>query len=265
MALLPRAARAVGSPVLALFLLLPGCEADGRQSEQGPAPVEVVARYPHDRGAYTQGLVWHDGVIYESTGLQGESTLRRVDLETGEVLTRIDLAGDHFGEGVAIIGDRLYQLTWRSGVAFVYDLTTLAVVDSLHYEGEGWGLTHDGTSLIMSDGSDRLKFLDPADFRVLREVQVRDRGAPLTSLNELEFINGEVWANVYQSDYIVRIDPESGDVEGWIDLSSLLSREDRTGGVDVLNGIAWDSAGARLLVTGKRWPYVFHVAMRSGS
>jgi glutamine cyclotransferase len=263
---LPRVARSVVSPLFALLLLVPGCEADGRQSgsTDSAAKVDVVNRYPHDRGAYTQGLSIHDGVLYEGTGLVGESSLRRVELETGKVLARVDLKGDHFGEGVAIVGERIYQLTWKAGIAFVYDLASLSVVDSLRYQGEGWGLTYDGSSLIMSDGSDRLRFVDPASFQEQRVLQVRDRGAPLTSLNELEFIEGEIWANVYQSDYIVRIDPASGNVTGWIDLRGLLSREERTGGVDVLNGIAWDAANRRLFVTGKRWPYLLQVSVRPG-
>lgn len=257
--------RPVSSSVFALSALLPACGADGTQATNASAVgVEVVAQFPHDRSAYTQGLLWHDGALYEGTGLVGESSLRRVDLETGEVQKRVDLAGERFGEGIAVVGDRIYQLTWRDGIAFVYDLETFALLDSLGYEGEGWGLTYDGTHLIMSDGSDRLRFLDPATFEQIRSVRVTDDGAPLTSLNELEYIGGEVWANVYQSDYIVRIDPASGAVTGWLDLGGLLPRAERTGGVDVLNGIAWDPDSRRLFVTGKRWPYVFEVRVPGG-
>jgi glutamine cyclotransferase len=250
--------------VLALVLLFPGCTAGGTQSPDA-AGVSVIARFPHDGRAYTQGLLWHDGALYEGTGLLGESTLRRVDLTTGDVLKRVDLSDDRFGEGIAIVGDRLYQLTWNAGVAYVYALDTFAVVDSMQYEGEGWGLTYDGTHLILSDGTDRLRFIDPADFREVRSVQVTDNGAPLTSLNELEYIEGEVWANVYQSDYLVRIDPATGAVNSWVDLRNLLERSDRSGSVDVLNGIAWDPAGRRLFVTGKRWPWLFEVAMPGGA
>ncbi len=248
-------------PALALFLLMPGCAVDGRQPTDTAAGVHVVARYPHDRTAYTQGLFWHDGLLYEGTGLVGESSLRQVALESGQVLKRVDLGGERFGEGIALVGDRIYQLTWKAGVAFVYDRSTLAVLDSFKYTGEGWGLTYDGTRLIMSDGTDRLRFYDPSDFRELGSLSVRDKGAPLRSINELEYIDGEIWANVYQSDYIVRIDPATGDVRAWVDLRGLLSREDRTG-VDVLNGIAWDATGRRLFVTGKNWPWLFHIEVQ---
>lgn len=263
MAWKPMTLRVAGALALSVIPLLPGCSANGGQPGQTDtaASIEVVARYPHDRGAYTQGLIWHDGALYEGTGLVGESSLRRVVLETGEVEKRVDLAGERFGEGIAVVGDRIYQLTWKAGVAFIYDMKTLAIVDSLHYEGEGWGLTYDGSALIMSDGTDRLRFYDPATFQQLRSVQVRDRGAPLTSLNELEYIDGEVWANVYQSDYLVRIDPATGEVKGWVDLRNLLQRQERNGGVDVLNGIAWDAQNRRLFVTGKRWPWIFHIAV----
>lgn len=250
------------APALAVALLLPACAADGRQpTDNSAARIDVKARYPHDRSAYTQGLVWHDGVLYEGTGLVGESSLRQVNLETGEVQRRVELGGERFGEGIAVVGDRIVQLTWKAGVAFVYDRASFALLDSMNYSGEGWGLTYDGTRLILSDGTDKLRFMDPTDMRELGTLQVRDRGAPLRSLNELEYIDGEIWANVYQSDYIVRIDPASGDVMGWIDLRGLLTREERSG-VDVLNGIAWDASARRLFVTGKNWPWLFHVEVQ---
>lgn len=266
MASAPRFVRAVFPPALALLLFLPACAADGTQATDSSAlGADVVARFPHDRTAYTQGLLWHDGALYEGTGLVGESSLRRVALETGEVQKRADLAGERFGEGITRVDGRIYQLTWKAGVAFIYDIETFALLDSMSYSGEGWGLTYDGTHLIMSDGTDRLRFMDPADFSEVRSVQVRDRGAPLTSLNELEYIDGEIWANVYQSDYLVRIDPTTGDVKSWVDLRNLLSRQDRSGGVDVLNGIAWDAQNRRLFVTGKRWPWVFEIRVASSS
>jgi glutamine cyclotransferase len=258
--------RAPNSVLAGLVAVAAGaCAADGQDSGLRTGArsygYEVVNRYPHDAGAYTQGLLYHAGRLYESTGLVGESSVREVELETGRVLRRHDLEGDHFGEGLALVGDRLYQLTWRSGIAFVYDLATFAVLDTLRYDGEGWGLAWDGQSLIMSDGTATLRFLDPGDFTVLRTVEVRDGGAPLTNINELAWIEGELWANVYPTEYIVRIDPSSGQVVGWVDLRGILSARDRTGGEDVLNGIAYDPATRRIFVTGKRWPYLFEITV----
>ncbi len=224
---------------------------------------DVIQRFPHDTDAYTQGLVFVDGYLYESTGLLGRSQLRKVDLKTGRVLASVSLAPDRFGEGLTWIDGRLIQLTWKSGVAYVYDAATMARVDSSSYVGEGWGLTTDGTSLIMSDGTATLRFLDPASFEVVTTVDVQDRGSPLTGINELEYVNGEIYANVYPSDWIVRIDPRSGDVRQWIDLAGLLPREERTPNTDILNGIAHDTATGHFLVTGKRWPAVFELRMRA--
>jgi len=224
---------------------------------------EVIARFPHDTSAYTQGLVYHDGVFYESTGRYGVSELRRVEVETGRVLQRVRLAPDRFGEGLALLDGRLFQLTWESGVGYIYDLETLALLDSFHYSGEGWGLTTDGKSLIMSDGSDTLRFLDPRTFETVRTVAVHDNGSPLEDINELEYVGGVIYANIYRSDWIVRIDPESGRVLGWTNMRGLLPERERTPSTDVLNGIAYDSAGNRLFVTGKLWPALFHVRLTS--
>jgi glutaminyl-peptide cyclotransferase len=218
----------------------------------------VVAEYPHDRDAFTQGLVIIDGVLYEGTGLEGHSTLRRVDLETGAVLQSRALAGDLFGEGIAVLGDRIYQLTWLSETAFVYDRETFAVLETFAYEGEGWGLTTDGRRLIMSNGTDRLVFRDPVTFAELGSVAVRDGEAPVSSLNELEYVDGQIWANLYGRDRLARIDPTTGQVTGWLDLTGLLPAQiPPLGGLDVLNGIAYDAATGRLLVTGKHWPTLF--------
>jgi glutaminyl-peptide cyclotransferase len=229
----------------------------------GTVPVSgyrVVAEYPHDPGAFTQGLVFIDGVLYEGTGLNGASTLRRVDLESGEVRDGVALPRRFFGEGIAVLGDRVYQLTWQNGVAIVFDRETLEVVDTFRYETEGWGLTTDGTRLIMSDGSDTLFFRDLATFEVLGTVAVRDGEVPVPRLNELEYVDGEVWANVWQTDLIARIDPANGEVLGWIDLSGLLAEADRPESPDaVLNGIAYDEASGRLFVTGKLWPKLFEI------
>lgn len=233
--------------------------------ETGPsvavAPVlrpEVVGRYPHDPGAFTQGLLVEGGAVYESTGLYGQSTLRRVDLESGRVLASRALGGGDFAEGLAALGGRLYQLTWREGRVYVSDLDTLAPLDTLPLPGEGWGLAEDGRLLILSDGSDRLRWLDPATLAVVREVTVRDGGRPVPRLNELEYVDGVVYANVWQTGRIAAIDPESGAVLQWLDFETLYRLHTGTG-ADVLNGIAYDPAADRLLITGKLWPTVYAV------
>ena len=223
---------------------------------------EIVATLPHDAGAYTQGLQYVDGLFYESTGRNGMSSLRRVEPETGRVQQRHDLAAELFGEGLAVVGERIYQLTWQSNVAFVYDKGTFAEIERFSYPGEGWGLTWDGSRLLMSDGSDAVVARDPRDFSETGRIQVTYQGQPLLRLNELEYINGEIWANVYQSDWVVRIDPVTGAVTSVVDLAGLLANVEVTGPVDVLNGIAWDEAGQRLFVTGKWWPAVFQIRLK---
>jgi len=218
----------------------------------------VVNAYPHDPDAYTQGLIYRGGFLYESTGRNGQSTLRKVKLETGAVLRQRPVDPQHFGEGLAEWKGRLYQLTWRSNVAFVYDLATFAPVRTLRYPGEGWGLTAAPEGLILSDGTAELRVLDPETFRVIRRVTVRDAGVPVDQLNELEFVRGEVWANVWHTDRIARIAPKTGRVVGWIDLSGLMSTY-RLDGEAVLNGIAYDAATQRLFVTGKLWPRLFEI------
>ena len=222
----------------------------------------VVAAYPHDPDAFTQGLVVSDGELYEGTGRTGQSTLRRVELETGAVLQSRDLPDDLFGEGVAVLDGRIYQLTWRNGLAFAYDRETFDPLQTFAYDGEGWGLTTDGERLIMSDGSDKLVFRDPATFAVLGSVAVRDGTAPVSMLNELEYIDGQVWANVWQTDRIARIDPATGRVTGWLDLTDLLPADDRPEDPDgVLNGIAYDARAERVFVTGKLWPALFEIEL----
>jgi glutamine cyclotransferase len=224
----------------------------------------VVRSYPHDPQAYTQGLLYRDGALYEGTGLNGESSLRKVRLETGEVLQIRRLDPKYFGEGIAAVGNDLIQLTWQSEIGFVHDLATFETRRTFSYTGEGWGLTYDGKRLIMSDGSPVLRFLDPRTMRETGRLTVRDSGIPVAQLNELEVVKGEIYANVYQSDRIARISPKSGHVTGWIDLTGLLSRRDATG-LDpmdaVLNGIAYDAASDRLFVTGKRWPKLFEISV----
>ncbi len=218
--------------------------------------------YPHDPKAYTQGLVYQDGFLYESTGLHGQSSLRKVNLETGAVIKEVDLAPRFFGEGLALYKDRMFQLTWQSKIGFIYDLDSFNRVGDFSYQGEGWGLTHDGSSLIMSDGTDKLRYLDPETQKTRRDLKVRNGEQPQTNLNELEFIKGQIYANVYQTDRIARIDPDSGRVASWIDLSGLLKPEDRKKSVDVLNGIAYDAGGDRIFVTGKLWPKLFEIRVK---
>lgn len=223
---------------------------------------EVVNAWPHDPEAFTQGLLFHEGLLYESTGLQGRSSLRKVALQTGNVLQKVSVPEKHFAEGLALYGGKLYQLTWKSKQGFVYDLDTFEKQRKWTYRGEGWGLTTDGHSLIMSDGTNRIRFLDPKTFKVRRTIRIHDRGRPRSNLNELEFVKGEIYANIWQTDTVARIDPTSGRVLGWIYFSGLLRPEDRDQPVDVLNGIAYDAARDRLFVTGKLWPKLFEVRLR---
>ena len=216
-----------------------------------------MSSYPHDPKAFLQGLLWHDGGFYESTGLNGQSTLRRVAFPSGEVVQKIDVPREHFAEGLAMVGDRLIQLTWRSKKAFIYDRGTFGIVGEFGYDTEGWGLTYDGTSLIMSDGTPTLYFLDPETYEITRSVTVTLDGRPLEDLNELEWIKGEVWSNVWHTDMIVRIDPASGHVVGVLDMTGLLPN--RRDSDDVLNGIAYDAETDRTFVSGKRWPLLFEI------
>ncbi|HLF10925.1 MAG TPA: glutaminyl-peptide cyclotransferase, partial [Gammaproteobacteria bacterium] len=229
-------------------------------SHRGPESwtFDVVAAYPHDAAAFTQGLAIHAGRMYESTGQYGASSVRRVDVVTGRVEKQRALNERYFGEGIAVFGDRLYQLTWQNQVAIVYDLETFNVLQTFRYSGEGWGLTHDGSHLIVSDGSATLRFYDPSTFEVVKTLAVREGDQPIDQLNELEYIDGEIWSNIWYQDRIARISPSTGEVLGWIDLSSLYPRSAR-GAEAVLNGIAFDAAADRLFVTGKNWPQLFEI------
>jgi glutamine cyclotransferase len=222
---------------------------------------ELVNTYPHDPAAFTQGLSYQDGVLYEGTGLNGQSSLRRVELETGAVLQRVDLPPQYFGEGITVFSDTIVQLTWRSQLGFVYDKASFTRLGEFVYPTEGWGITNDGARLIMSDGSATLYFLDPASFERIGQVEVADSNGPVLRLNELEYVEGEVFANVWQTERVARIDPQTGRVTGWIDLAGLLGPEDRVQPVDVLNGIAYDAASKRLFVTGKLWPKLFEIEL----
>ncbi|SPE20993.1 Glutaminyl-peptide cyclotransferase family protein [Candidatus Sulfotelmatomonas gaucii] len=219
----------------------------------------IIQTYPHDPGAYTQGLVYVDGHLYESTGLNGRSSLRMDDLETGRVLQSAPLSDKYFGEGLAAWGSTLVQLTWQAKIAFVYDRFSFRLLRTFHYDGEGWGLTQNGRNLILSDGTATLRFFDPQTFREVRRIVVKDQGAPVTQLNELEYVRGEIYANVWHTDHIARISPATGSVLGWIDLTGLLPQDERSDPEAVLNGIAYDAAHDRLFVTGKLWPKLFEI------
>lgn len=249
------------SALLFLFVALPAA------AEVPIYDYKIVARYPHNIASFTQGLEFHDGYLYEGTGKNGRSTLSKINLEDGKVLQSKRLASRYFGEGITIVGERIFQLTWQSNIVFVYDLASFETLTSHYHPTEGWGLTFDGKQLILSDGSANLQFIEPETFQVLRTVEVTIDGRPIRNLNELEYINGEVWANVWMSNEIVRIDPANGNINSVVDLSGLID-ETHTGGSDgVLNGIAWipnTAADAvvgsgRLFVTGKLWADLFEI------
>lgn len=225
-----------------------------------PDNYRVLHAYPHDEHAFTQGLVYLDGHLYESTGIKGQSTLREEDLETGRIL-RMQLVSDqYFAEGLTDWKNTLVQLTWQSHIGLVYDRASFRLLRTFHYDGEGWGLTHDAKSLILSDGTADLRFLDPETFKQVRRIRVKDHGKPVAKLNELEFIHGEIFANVWYSDRIARISPADGRVLGWINLKGLMPRDQLSSDQAVLNGIAYDAQHDRLFVTGKLWPKVFEIA-----
>ncbi|NOK63460.1 MAG: glutaminyl-peptide cyclotransferase [Chloroflexi bacterium AL-N10] len=221
----------------------------------------VLNTYPHDPGAFTQGLIYEQGTLYEGTGLYGESSLRRVDLTTGEVSQQHNLDEEYFGEGITIYGDRIVQLTWQENTGFVYNKDSFELICTFEYPTEGWGITHDGKRLIVSDGTSTLYFWDPHTLAEIGRITVSDSGTAIDRINELEYIGGEIYANIWQTDQIVRIDPQTGQVRGWIDLTSLLPDEDHTQTTDVLNGIAYDAENDRLFVTGKLWPKLFEIEL----
>lgn len=258
------------------------CSGDKTQAGATPVPAttvsrtptytyDVVRKYPHDPGAYTEGLLFHEGRLFESTGEIGRSDIREVELETGRVIRKRPLEGKdkngegYFGEGIMIVGDRLIELTWKSEVAFIYDWKTFEPKGQFTYQGEGWAFTKNADTLIMSNGSAVLAFRDPKTFAPVRTVEVMDHGVPVPKLNELEWVKGEIWANVWESNQIVRIDPKDGAVLGWIDLTGLRTSTDTNGQEDVLNGIAYDEKNDRLFVTGKRWSYLYEIKLKQRS
>jgi len=224
---------------------------------------KIVNAYPHDQNAFTQGLAFENGFLYEGTGLRGRSTLRRVELETGDILQIRKLPVQFFGEGVTIYENKIIQLTLRSNLGFVYDKDSFELLQAFNYPTNGWGITHDGERLIMSDGTSILHFLDPEILEEIGRIEVFDSDGPVTRLNELEYVQGEIYANVWQTDRIARIDLQTGQVIGWIELKGLLSPEDRRKPVNVLNGIAYDEKNDRLFVTGKLWPILFEIELMS--
>jgi glutamine cyclotransferase len=246
--------------LLAAALLLAGAGA-----AQAAIPVYgffVKNTYPHDTDAFTQGLFFTDGILYESTGLNGKSSVRKTDLKTGKVLMKTDIGADYFGEGITDVGNTIVGLTWTSHVGFVFDKATLKMKQTFSYPGEGWGLANNGSEVFMSDGTAAIRVLDPRTLAETRRIQVSADGKPVDRLNEMEWVDGELYANVWGSDVIARIDPASGKVVGWIDLAGLLDEKSRAGAnVDVLNGIAYDSKKKRLFVTGKLWPKLFEIEL----
>lgn len=221
---------------------------------------KVVNTYPHDKKAFTQGLVFENGFLYEGTGIKGNSSLRKVDLKTGDVLQVHELSDEYFGEGITIFENRIIQLTWQSNVGFIYDKDSFELLQEFEYLTEGWGITHDGENLIMSDGTNKLHFLDAETFKEINVIEVSENSTPIQDLNELEYINGEIYANVWKTDRILKISPVTGNVTGMIDLKGLLSKEEIED-ADVLNGIAYDSENDRLFVTGKWWPKLFEIEL----
>lgn len=240
-----------------------GLEGESRDRTAPVYTYSIVHVYPHDPGAFTQGLVYDQGVLYEGTGLRGRSTLRRVELETGAILQLRALPDQYFGEGITLYRDELLQLTWKSNTGFVYDRDSMQLLGTFHYRTEGWGLTHDGQQLIMSDGTATLHFLDPETFERVGHITVHDGNMPVLRLNELEYVQGEIYANVWQTDLVARIDPGTGTVVSWIDLTGLLESGGytETRPIDVLNGIAYDVQNDRLFVTGKLWPKLYEIEL----
>ena len=266
--------------MLALLCAVQGCDGSGgprsnslpidaappnANASRAAVPVygyEIVNTFPHDPDAFTQGLIFQDGALVESTGLERHSTLRRVELETGKVLQRVEVPRDFFAEGMTLFNGKVYQLTWKGEKGFIYDPQTFEKTGEFTYTGEGWGLTHDADSLILSDGSNKLRFIDPNTYQVKRSIDVTDRGRPIEELNELEYVKDEIYANVWHDNRVARIDPQTGRVKAWIDFAGLLKAGETTSGEAVLNGIAYDEAGDRLFVTGKLWPKLFEVRLK---
>jgi glutamine cyclotransferase len=245
---------------LTICLLSAAIFSAGSLNAQHADGYRIVHTYPHDPDAFTQGLVYVDGLLYESTGRNGRSSIRSVDVFTGKVLQHYDLATKYFGEGLTNWGGELVQLTWQTETGFVYDKFSFSLKRTFHYTGEGWGLTHDDKQLILSDGTPVIRFLDPQSFAETRRISVTDeKGRAVSNINELEYIHGEIYANIWETDQIVRISPRTGKILGRIDLSGIIDKSQLTDSNAVLNGIAYDAKGDRLFVTGKLWPKLFEI------
>jgi len=271
---LPQATATPGSVAEALPPTVPPTPLPTATPAPSPTPTpaapsvdsyQIENTYPHDPAAFTQGLVFDNGILYEGTGLWGESTLRQVALESGLVLRSVSLEDQYFGEGITVFGDRIFQLTWQEGTGFVYDKNSFERLQTFTYPHEGWGITHDGQRLIVSDGTPTIRFWDPNTLQEISRITVRDENGPINRLNELEFINGEIWANIWLTDLIARIDPATGAVRGYIDLAGILDSSTLSQPVDVLNGIAYDATTGRIFVTGKLWPSLFEISVVPGS
>ncbi len=251
----------------ALFLCLTGLNCQTQTSPNKPGAgvpnygYQLVHVFPHDPDAFTQGLVFHDGKLLESTGEEGRSSLRRVELETGKVLQKVDVPEPYFAEGITLLKGKIYQLTWQHEVGFIYDAWTFEKIGKFNYQGEGWGLANDGQSLILSDGSNRIRFLDPDNFQVRKTIAVVDGTSPVQEINELEYVQGEIYANIWHANRIARIDPQTGRIVGWIDLTGLLAPGEVHDEEAVLNGVAYDETNSRLFVTGKLWPKLFEIRL----
>ena len=258
--------------VIFLFLLCAGCQtgavanhAAGNNAVKDSVPeygYEIVNTWPHDKDAYTQGLVFYQGKLLESTGQEGRSSLRRVEPETGKVLKKVDVPRPYFAEGITFLKGKIYQLTWQHQLGFIYDAASFEKLGEFSYRGEGWGLTNDGSSLIMSDGTNRIRFLDLDNYQVSRTISVLEGRTPVANLNELEYVRGEIYANIWHQERVARIDAQSGRVLGWIDLTGLRALTDANGNEAVLNGIAYDENNDRLFVTGKLWPKLFEIRVK---
>ncbi len=258
--------------VFCLFLLSSGCQtgavanhSSGDNANKNSVPkygYEIVNTWPHDRDAYTQGLVFHEGKLLESTGQEGRSSLRLVEPETGKVLKKINVPRPYFAEGITFFKGKIYQLTWQHQLGFIYDPESFEKLGEFSYRSEGWGLTNDGSSLIMSDGTNRIRFLDPDNFQVKKTISVLDGRSAVSSINELEYVHGEIYANIWHEERVARIEPQTGRVLGWIDLMGLRALSDANHNEAVLNGIAYDESNDRLFVTGKLWPKLFEIRVK---
>jgi glutamine cyclotransferase len=232
-----------------------------KSTKAAVSKIKVINIFPHDPESFTEGLVYHKGYLLESTGLNGKSSLRKIEIKSGKIIREIKLADEFFGEGMTLIGNKVYQLTWQNNTGFIYNLSDLQKMGEFHYEGEGWGLTADGKNLWMSEGSSTITCRNPVTFAIIRKINVRDENRPVKNINELEFVWGEIWANVFMEDVIVRISPMTGKVLGWIDLSPLIPMLPSLERRDVLNGIAYDKENDRIFVTGKFWPKLFEIKL----